>query len=112
MREAGPGKGHPKKKMRLIEGQGWVKESDLIERERQEKEEKEKVTKPVQPQQTQGGSKLKNSVSAMDLDDRDANGDDEEMVNGVEAVKGKEKVVPNGTMGEGGMISPESLEAT
>ena len=114
VREAGPGKGHPKKKMRLIEGQGWVKESELLERERerQEKEKEDKTAKLPQSQQAQAGSKLKNSVSVMDLDEHDANGDDEEMVNGVHPGKGKEKTGPNGTMGEGGMISPESLEAT
>lgn len=37
VREPGPGKGHPKKKWRPVEGQGWVKESELPEKGRGDK---------------------------------------------------------------------------
>ena len=151
MREAGPGKGHPKKKMRLIEGQGWVKQSELPDKDKDKEKEKagsstgkgeaaqrkdslsqspnQRQSQPPSSQQQQPGSKLKHSTSAMDLDgvSGDSNGDmDEEMVNGVgpahgpgkgkvvagsDMGKGKAKATPNGTHTEGGMISPESLEA-
>ena len=105
VREAGPGKGHPKKKMRLVEGKGWVKESELLENEKGSKETKEKGGK--------AGSKLKNSTTAMERSEsRDADGDFDEEMGGVgdeKVNKGKEKV--NGTLGEAGMMSPESLEA-
>ena len=158
MREAGPGKGHPKKKMRLIEGQGWVKHSDILEQEKKEKETKDRPASAAggkgdggskkdgsnqsqsqsqppssQPSsQQQPGSKLKHSTSAMDLDgptetNGEANG--EVLVNGVnpsprqgsgkekaptgtDGAKVKAKVAINGTNGEGGMISPESVEAS
>ena len=100
--------------MRLVQGQGWVKESELLEKEKAAKEEKEKLAKQ--------GSKLKHSVSMMErVDSRDGEGNADEDVTsaggaGASSVamerkmtKGKEKA--NGTMGEGGMISPESLEA-
>ena len=110
VREAGPGKGHPKKKMRLVEGKGWVKESELLEIEKGGgKEGKDKGG-------AKAGSKLKNSMSAMERSEsRDADGDfDDDMGGGgggeEKMGKGKERV--NGTLGEAGMMSPESLEAT
>ena len=141
--------------MRLIEGQGWVKQSELEEKNKEKGKEKEKSSpglvngeagqrkdgpsqspsrRPSQPsssqqQQQPPGSKLKHSTSAMDLDGAsgDSNGDmDEDMANGValpngsakgkevagnDVSKGKGKTTVNGTNTEGGMISPESLEA-
>lgn len=104
VREAGPGKGHPKKKMRLVEG-AWVKESELLEREKAAKEEKDKSTKT--------GSKLKNSTSAMERSqsqeaDGDADDDFSALPDDKTIGKGKEKA---SGMLEGGMMSPESLEA-
>lgn len=93
-REAGPGKGHPKKKMRFVDG-AWVKESEIVEREKA-KEDPKKGGKP--------GSKLKHSTSAMERtesNDADADMDDD---------SGTRKNI-NGTTTEGGMMSPESLEA-
>ena len=169
-KEAGPGKGHPKKKMRHIEGQGWVRAVDVDGKEKKdgpkdggEKGEENKkdgnggkkngASKEGQgqsqgPEKEKGpgpGSKLKHSTSAMDLDEipsAKVNGT-AGMVNGVDhgaataapavvvaagkekpdsaktktkdMTKGKENLKLNGTStatnGEGGMISPESLEA-
>ena len=106
VREAGPGKGHPKKKMRLVEGKGWVKESDLQDNDKGNKESKEKVGRP--------GSKLKTSMSAMERSEsRDADGDfDDEMGGQGDEKMNKGKERANGTLAEAGMMSPESLEAT
>ena len=141
-KEAGPGKGHPKKKMRLIEGQGWVKTTDLLEQEKQKDkkpaEEKKKEQTQASQQLPEKGSKLKHSTSAMDLDNTPPTGPKINgeaaprggpMVNGVTPAKEKDKektssggdaalgkAVKNkangATQAEGGMISPESLEAS
>jgi hypothetical protein len=109
VREAGPGKGHPKKKMVLVEGVGWMKASEAAEKER-EKAEKEKQTQQKQ------GSKLKNMTSVNDNGkadgiDSDAEGEEEEDAiadtRKSSLAKGEERV--NGVL-DGGMISPESLE--
>jgi hypothetical protein len=94
-----------------VEGQGWVKESELVEKEKAEK------TKAVAAAATGRGSKLKNVTNAADPSDgheSDAEGEDDDTAGppvgtDKKTVVGKAKT--NGTMGEGGMMSPESLEA-
>ena len=99
VREPGPGKGHPKKKWRPVEGQGWVKESELPEKEKGDKSKSASADK---------GSKLKNVTNVNDTRDSDAEGDNDDAPPPSEK---KTKIKVNGTAGEGGMISPESLEA-
>ena len=103
VREAGPGKGHPKKKMRLVEGQGWVKESELAERERQakEKEERAKAAAAAAPGTRANGvgmERTESRTTEMDLDEEGERPG---------PVKKLGKIT-----GESGMISPESLEAS
>jgi transcriptional activator SPT7 len=116
MREPGPGKGHPKKKMRMVEGQGWVKESEIGDL----------LTGGGGKDKVAGGfgattngllgklpakAKAPGSAVTDKTDSRggelDADGD-EDMGDARSGGKGKGKTV----LGEGGMISPESLEAT
>lgn len=94
--------------MRLVEGKGWVKESDLIE---SEKSEKEKNSASKQS----GGSKLKNVTSAVNneaRDNSDAEGEDDDDATPVKKTDKGGKTKVNGNVSEGGMISPESLEAS
>ncbi len=113
MREPGPGKGHPKKKMRLLEGEGWVKESELQERQ------KEKATgspSKSAPGAVKVGSKLKTGMNAADIGRTESRDSDFDMDDDVDlANKDKKPTEPkkiNGNISEGGMISPESLEAS
>lgn len=126
VREPGPGKGHPKKKWRPVEGQGWVKDSEVADK-----------TKPGAPNAAtqnvgeRAGSKLKNVTNATDPSDArdsDAEGEDDDggatataaLMSEHETKKGaaaaaaantKGDAKMNGALGEGGMMSPESLEA-
>ena len=126
VREAGPGKGHPKKKMKLLDGGVWVKD-DSADKDK----EKEKAGKGgAKPTSTKGKaasnvlgtagmerSESRDADGDLDADaDADADGDMDDMMTGVE--KSKEKGPPgkkiNGVSehtSEGGMMSPESLEA-
>ena len=129
VKEPGPGKGHPKKKMRMVEGEGWVRdiEADRREREKSEKEGKgmpkdivgAKASVKGKPGITDGGMIMERDES------RDADGDldegeDRVILNSFDGQNKKEKM--NGTKkangfngnanpNDGGMISPESLEA-
>ena len=106
VREAGPGKGHPKKKMRLVEGQGWVKESELLERERQNKEKEERTARAAAAAAAGGGAKV-NGLGMERTESRNTEMDVDEEVERAGPVKKMGKVT-----GESGMISPESLEAS
>lgn len=159
MKEPGPGKGHPKKKMRMVEGEGWVKDVDNIvkDKEKEKKEgghekdgdpEKEKSSKAASAsalllnKNPVGGGinnqiKLTNGVTTpalngfdlgrdrVDGDGANVNGETEAddpvalievkppAVNrGMSALGKKVNGIAGGGTGEGGMISPESLEAS
>ncbi len=92
--------------MRLVEGQGWVKETEIIE----EPSKKDKVP-------SKAGSKLKNVTNMPNghqpARDADADGEEDDSILAVGDKKtgAKVKEKANGTVNEGGMISPESLEA-
>lgn len=103
VKELGPGKGHPKKNRRFIEGEGWVKESELAERERLREAAK---NAPPEQANDKPGSKLKHSMSANDFDE-DAAGDEDEM-----DISNEDKKRDVNGFGDGGMMSPESLEAS
>lgn len=129
MREPGPGKGHPRKKMRMVEGEGWVRDVDAERREREKSEKDGKgMSKDISPTKAgvkgkagsfQGGNNMSRDVSR----DGDADGDEGDeggKMSGVDSQGTKEKVngakKVNGVHGndhpnDGGMISPESLEA-
>lgn len=126
VREAGPGKGHPRKKMKLVEGGLWVKDDGP---EKEKEKEKEKGVKGGVGKSALGKGKAGGSVFGpamersesrdvdMDADgDADADGDVDDGMTGLERIreKGVQHKKANG-MGdhttEGGMISPESLEA-
>ncbi|MCJ1404632.1 Transcriptional activator spt7 [Xylographa trunciseda] len=129
VREPGPGKGHPKKKMRMVEGEGWVRdvEADRREREKSEKEGKG-ISKNVVAGKATAKGKLgiADGIAIMERDEsRDADGDPEEeedgaKVNGLDRHNTKEKmnsamkvngINGNSNSNDGGMMSPESLEA-
>ncbi|MCJ1477099.1 Transcriptional activator spt7 [Lambiella insularis] len=129
MKEPGPGKGHPRKKMRMVEGEGWVRDVDAERKEREKSEKDGKgMSKDISP--TKAGVKGKagtsNGGTGMERDqskDGDADGDDVDdggKMSGVESQSTKEKlngapktngVHATSNSNEGGMISPESLEA-
>lgn len=120
--------------MRMVEGQGWVRDEDA---ERKEKEKDGKGSgKDAGGPAGKGGSKLKLGSTAGSFgmertESRDADGDDDDGDDGLangdkmlgiqkekETAKGKELAAKkvNGVdvrsnTSEGGMISPESLEA-
>ena len=108
VREPGPGKGHPRKKMRMVEGE-WVPVKDL---------EAKEVKAGKGGTKAKGANASANSgtgaVNGVGMEreesrDEDAEGeiDDGDAVVG-KGGKGKRADV----VSEGGMISPESLEAT
>jgi hypothetical protein len=120
--------------MRMVEGHGWVRDEDA---ERKEKEKEGKGSgKDVAGSSSKGGSKLKPGSAAGSFgmertESRDADGDDDDGDEGLangdrmvglqkekETAKGKESgtkkvngVDARSNTSEGGMISPESLEA-
>ena len=128
LREPGPGKGHPKKKMLFKEGEGWVRDLDA------EKKDAKGNGKDATSGTGKGAVKSKlGSVSvagSMGMEregSRDADGDaddgDEEpavgdkmvgIEKGKEIAKGKKLngVDATANSNDGGMISPESLEAS
>ena len=125
VREAGPGKGHPRKKMKLIDGGVWIK-TDAVDKEK-EKEKAGKGGGKSTPAKGKGTNPLLGAASMErsesrdadgDLDaDADADGDVDDMMMGIEKSKekGPQGKKINGVSehtSEGGMISPESLEAT
>jgi hypothetical protein len=118
VREPGPGKGHPKKKMRQLEDGGWVKESEFVEMEREKKEREANAGKVTAGSVTgKEGSKLKHQVSvnemersaSRDEEDAEEDGEDNLALGKNKRNIGQEKKI-NGA--NGGMISPESLEAS
>ena len=128
VREPGPGKGHPKKKMRMVEGEGWVRD---IEADRRERERSEKEGKGISKDVVAGKVAIKGKLGAVNSgitmereESRDVDGDPEDEEDAVkeslDRQKTKEKINSvkkiNGINGntstnDGGMMSPESLEA-
>ena len=120
MREPGPGKGHPRKKMRMIEGEGWVPAKDL-----EAKEGKGSNKDPGKNNAKKNGGSVAGSQPMEKGESRDAEGEDDddniaagEKTNGLQKMKGKDVgkkfngVETSQITNEAGMISPESLEAT
>ena len=120
--------------MRMVEGQGWVRDEDA-ERKEKEKEGKGSGKDPGGPS-GKGGSKPKSGSAAASFgmertESRDADGDDDDGDDGLangdrmvgiqkekETAKGKDLgakkvngIEARSNTSEGGMISPESLEA-
>jgi hypothetical protein len=100
--------------MKFLEGEGWVpKDSEEKPKDRTDNNPKVNGTAPKK------GSNLKTALSMSEIDrnesrDVDGDGDDDVetsmVVNGRKDLGSAKKM--NGTMSEGGLISPESLEAT
>lgn len=116
VKEPGPGKGHPKKKMKLNDGEAKDTTSDanklvngFKESEPQKNgepgKEAEKNGSPAKKNQTDGSKSLTNGIVPSPKAAHQQVGKDKP---GTATPQGKEKMV-NGE--SGGMISPESLEA-
>ena len=113
VREPGPGKGHPKKKMKLVEGEGWVRdEGAFIGGSGKKKKKGGEKGKEGSPDINGGevAAEGREGVDGRPLGPgagkkRDANGI---VKNGDPEKKGKGK----DREVEGGLISPESLEAS
>lgn len=103
LKEQGPGKGHPRKKMKMGDGEGKeMGKENVAEKEsgkEGEKDKKDETQTPAKKPTTNG------VVSSGTNAALDSGGD---VTMGMPTPKGKGK---NGNEG-GGMISPESLEAT
>ncbi|MCJ1287821.1 Transcriptional activator spt7 [Xylographa opegraphella] len=131
VREPGPGKGHPKKKMRMVEGEGWVRD---IEADRREREKSEKEGKRISKEAGAGKAAIKgklgvvNGGTTMEREEsRDADGDPDEeedaanenldqqntkeKINSAKKINGINGDNGNTNTNDGGMMSPESLEA-
>ena len=98
LKEQGPGKGHPRKKMKLNEGEAKEVGKENVAEKEGEKEKKDEMQTPAKKATTNGVATNSANVAV------DPGGD---VTMGTPTPKGKGKVG-----NEGGMISPESLEAT
>lgn len=102
LKEQGPGKGHPRKKMKLNEGEAKeTGKENAAEKESGKEGEKDRKDET----QTPGKKAVTNGVASNSANVAVDSGGDVTM--GTPTPKGKGK-----SGNEGGMISPESLEAT